>query len=86
MHNPAYIVGKFHKLLYIHLQGIHSLQLLKRLIQGSAVVEYTPIAKMFITLDKDAKRKLNRKFETAYSLCKQNLSFTKIESTVSTCM
>ena len=45
--------------------------------QGSAVAEYAPIAKM-TTLDEDAERKLNRKFEIAYFLCKQNLSFTKI--------
>ena len=46
--------------------------------QGSAVVEYAPIAKMLTTLDEDAERKLNRKFEIAYFLCKENLSFTKM--------
>ena len=40
--------------------------------QGSAVVEYAPIAKMLTALDEDAERKLNRKFEIAYFLCKQN--------------
>ena len=42
------------------------------------MVEYAPIAKMLSTLDKDAERKLKRKFEIAYFLCKQNLPFTKM--------
>ena len=46
--------------------------------QGSVVVEYAPIAEILSTLDDNAERKLKRKFEIAYFLCKQNLSFTKM--------
>ena len=38
--------------------------------QGSAVVEYAPIAMMLTILNEDAERKLKRKFEIAYFICK----------------
>ena len=46
--------------------------------QGSAIVKYALITMVLITLDEDAERNLKQKFEIAYFLCKQNLSFTKM--------
>ena len=83
-YNSAFVVGstnlcasafKEHAASDMHLRAM---TLLKK-SQGSALVEYSPIAKMLSTLDNDAERnKLKRKFEIAYFLCKQNLSFTKM--------
>ena len=54
-----------------------AMSLLKK-SQGAAVVEYAPIAKVLTTLDEDAESKLKRKFEIAYFICKQKLSFAKM--------
>ena len=54
-----------------------AMSLLKK-SQGAAVVEYAPIARLLTTLDEDAESKLKRKFEIAYFICKQKLSFAKM--------
>lgn len=42
------------------------------------VTDYAPIAKALCTLDKKSKQTLQRKFEVAYFICKENLAFTKM--------
>ena len=45
----------------------------------TSVVEYAPIAKALCTLDASTEKRLRRKFEIAYFLCKENMPFTKME-------
>ena len=82
-YNASYIVGstnlrtsafKDHASSDMHQRAI----LLFRKSQGAAVSEYAPIARMLTTLDTDAESMLKRKFEIAYFICKQKLSFTKM--------
>ena len=44
------------------------------------VTEYAPIAKALCMLDKTTKQALQKKFEIAYFISKENLAFTKIPS------
>lgn len=42
------------------------------------ITDYAPIAKALCTLDKKSKQTLQRKFDLAYFICKENLAFTKM--------
>ena len=49
---------------------------------ASSVVEYAPIVKAFAkaNINETTKAKLKRKFDVAYMIAKENLSFTKMKS------
>ena len=84
-YNDAFIVGstnlhtssfRDHAKTDMHQQAM----ILFRKSQGSQVTEYSPIAKALYnttTLDAGAKQIL-KKFEIAYLICKENLSFVKM--------
>ena len=42
------------------------------------ITDYAPIAKALCTMDKTSKEVLQKKFEIAYFICKENLAFTKM--------
>ena len=82
-YNPAFVVGtknlrgsafKDHAASEMHKR---SMMLLSK-SRSSDVTQYAPIAKALSTLDPDTERKLRRKFEVAYLLCKEGLAFTKM--------
>ena len=84
-YNPAFIVGstnfrtssfKDHARSDMHQRAM----LLFRKSQTSDVTEYAPIAKALATLDATSEKRLKRKFEIAYLICKQNLAFNKMAS------
>ena len=60
----------------------HQAMLLVQKEIASSVVEYTPIAKAFTkaNINEATKAKLKRKFDVAYMIAKENLSFTKMKS------
>ena len=47
---------------------------------GEDVTDYVPIAKVLCMLDKTTKQALQKKFEIAYFISKENLAFTKMPS------
>ena len=60
----------------------HQAMLLAQKEIASSVVEYAPIAKAFAkaNINEATKAKLKRKFDVAYMIAKENLSFTKMKS------
>ena len=54
-------------------------KLLFRKQSCNRVVEFAAIAKALCTLDASTQKRLRRKFEIAYFLCKENMHFAKME-------
>ena len=82
-YNSAFVVGtanlrvssvKDHAATEMHKLSMTQL----RKSQSQDLVEYAPIAKALSTMDPDRERKVKRKFEIAYMLCKEGLAFTKM--------
>ena len=46
--------------------------------QAENVTEYSPLARALYTLDASTKRTLEKKFNLAYFICKENMAFTKM--------
>lgn len=60
----------------MHKKAVH---LFKR-SQSSKLVDYSPIARAFSTLEPSAENKIKKLFDLAYWLCKENLPFNKMSS------
>ena len=84
--NPAYILGsknlrtssfKDHAASDMHQ---HTMKLLKKSQSSGNVSSYAPIAKALTTLDARTEETVERKFEIAYFLTKENLPFVKMAS------
>ena len=54
--------------------------LLLRKASAKAVTDYSPIARAFSNIDSTTEKRLKKLFETAYMLCKENLSFLKMSA------
>ena len=66
----------------MHMQSdIHhyAMQLLKK-SKSTDVLIYAPIAKALNTLDAATERRVRKKFEIAYCISKENMSFTKMDT------
>ena len=48
--------------------------------QSCSVTDYSPIARAFSSLDPSAEEKMKKRFDIAYWLCKEKLSFSKMTS------
>ena len=57
----------------------YAMQLLKK-SKSTDVTEYAPIAKALNTLDAATERRVRKKFEIAYCISKENMSFTKMDA------
>ena len=82
---PAYINGsknlrasamKGHGKTDMHQMAMH----LYNKYRAEDITDYASIAKVFSTLDKTTKQTLQKKFEIAYFVSKENLAFTKMPS------
>ncbi len=67
---------KDHSRSDMHKRAMH----LFKKSQSKSIVEYSPIARAFSSLDSSTEEKIKRKFDIAYCLCKENLSFSKMAS------
>ena len=83
-YNPAFIEGsknlrtssfKDHAASSMH---VRAMSMFKKQ-RGDDVTEYAPIAKALLTMDESSQVTLKRKFDIAYFIAKEKLSFTKMK-------